>query len=196
MYMYGLAALTVLLGLGITLRGAQGLRGPRRADAAATLIGGVLALALGTGIGFLARSTVASDQQRARNEAAALAATPAPEPQLAPVSSGEVEPPSSGSAALTARYEVQNLAAVAGRDATDPEITGLYARLAPLCPPEAASPADVVVNLQERVRQQTGRVFPVTDVMQGLISAQEGAAASAMTCSETAGLLATVMSGR
>lgn len=195
--MYILAALTVLLGIGIMVQGARRLRGPRRGDAVATLIGGVLALTLGVGIGLIARSTVESDQLRARNEAAIAAAAPEPEPQLAPVSAGDADPPARTPPDLTARYEIQNLATIAGRDATDPEITELYTRLAPLCPPENASPADIVVNLRELVRKETRRDLPVTDVMQGLINAQEGpTASSAMKCTETAGLLATVMIGR
>ncbi|OLV20175.1 hypothetical protein [Deinococcus marmoris] len=96
-------------------------------------------------------------------------------------------------AAPPARTDIQNLAIVAGVSENDPELTRQYARLQTLCPPANVSVADLVVNLQQMVRRESGRDMPLPDVMRQLATAQEGGAKAGMTCTETGGMLAELL---
>lgn len=193
--MYVLSVVTVLLGLGIIVAGARGLRGSGpRSNAVATLLGGVIVTLLGAGIAGLAGSDASAERQRAANERALAPAEPAPEPTpLAPTEQGEVEPVPAPAASASGAADLANLAVIAGRSPSDPELAGLYARLTALCPPEAPTVGDMVVNLQGIVRRESGREMDLLEVMRQLATAQEGGAEVGMKCSETGGALATLL---
>jgi hypothetical protein len=122
-------------------------------------------------------------------EPAPQATAPAPEPE--PVTPLPAEPTST----QETRTGAQNLAIIAGRSPDDTEITEQYARLEASCPAEATSPADVVVNLQTLVREKSGRELEITDIMEELLIAQSEGDGLGLKCTETAGLLATLMIG-
>lgn len=122
-------------------------------------------------------------------EPAPQATAPAPEPE--PVAL----PPAEPTTTQETRTGAQNLAIIAGRSPDDTEIAEQYARLEALCPTEAPSPADIVVNLQTLVREESGRELEITDIMEELLIAQSEGAGLGMKCTETAGLLATLMIG-
>lgn len=75
----------------------------------------------------------------------------------------------------------------------DPWIAEKTARLDELCPDETPSTADLVVNLQKLVKDQSGRELTIENVLEEFITAQEGGAAMNMSCVETGGMLATLM---
>ncbi|MFD1732670.1 hypothetical protein ACFSC4_31570 [Deinococcus malanensis] len=92
------------------------------------------------------------------------------------------------------RYtDVQNLAIAAGRDPNDPEIAEKYARLDALCPDESPSTADLVVNLQQLVKEESGRELEIMTVLDEFITGQEGVAEVGMTCVETGNALASLL---
>lgn len=117
----------------------------------------------------------------------ATAPTPEPEPVALP--------PAEPTTTQETRTGAQNLAIIAGRSPDDTEIAEQYARLEASCPAEATSPADIVVNLQTLVREESGRELEITDIMEELLTAQSEGAGLGMKCTETAGLLATLMIG-
>lgn len=122
-------------------------------------------------------------------EPAPQATAPTPEPE--PVAL----PPAEPTTTQETRTGAQNLAIIAGRSPDDTEIAEQYARLEASCPAEATSPADIVVNLQTLVREESGRELEITDIMEELLTAQSEGAGLGMKCTETAGLLATLMIG-
>lgn len=126
---------------------------------------------------------------------------PAPQPQetapqaTAPAPEPVALPPAEPTTTQETRTGAQNLAIIAGRSPDDTEVAEQYARLEASCPAEATSPADIVVNLQTLVREESGRELEITDIMEELLIAQSEGAGLGMKCTETAGALATLMIG-
>lgn len=156
------------------------------------------------------RALIERQQQRRAEVAAAQAAldeppapepveeatpepTPEPEPVVAAPEPEPVVTPEPEPEVTTDRSDLQNLAIIAGRSETDPELVAQYARLEALCPPEGPSVGDMAVNLQQLVKSESGRDMDLVDVMRQLATAQEGGAEMGMKCSETGGMLATLL---
>lgn len=126
-------------------------------------------------------------------EPAPQATAPAPEPTPEP--EPVAPPPAEPTTTQETRTGAQNLAIIAGRSPDDTEVAEQYARLEASCPAEATSPADIVVNLQTLVREKSGRELEITDIMEEMLTAQSEGAGLGLKCTETAGLLATLMIG-
>lgn len=199
--MYFLAALMLLMAIGVLVSTVRKPRtepvGNRVAGFGVALIMGVL----GVGIAFAANASVQAERQAAENERIVNESTARVEAQSAansptvttPSESTPVEPAPVEPAPTTTGYtDVQNLAIAADRDPNDSEIAEKYARLDALCPDETPSTADLVVNLRNIVRDNSGRELDLVNVLDQLITAQEGAPAG-MSCAETGGALAILM---
>ena len=207
MYMYFVAAFTIILGVGILVFHLLKSRAIPMGNWLAGIIGGLLLTFGGIGIGFLAESAVQAERaqiendrlaseasERARAEIAAEAAqTPAPTLEIAdsePVSEPEPTPePVVASTTATPEADIANIAAIDGISADDPALTSAYSRLQELCPPENASIGDMAATMQRLVRERGGRSMSLVEIMRQLAIAQEGGQSAGMKCSETGGML-------
>ncbi|MVN88599.1 hypothetical protein GO986_17830 [Deinococcus sp. HMF7620] len=193
MYLYGLAALAVLLGVVIVaVQTRNGRATPEQRVLG--LVGGILVALLGTGLSLVAQKAVTSEQAQAERQAArdhdAAVAESSSFFGTSPTPTASA--PAAPSPAST-RTDAQNLAIVAGRDPNDSEIAQKLARLDAACPDENASAGDMVVSVRRIVREQSGRDLDIVNVLDQFITAQEGGAQAGMKCSETGGMLAELM---
>ncbi|WP_339098258.1 hypothetical protein WDJ50_18495 (plasmid) [Deinococcus sp. VB142] len=206
MYMYFLAALAFALALVVVVSTVRKGRTQSLSDRVGGFGLAVLLALLGAGVTFVANGAVRAAQQEAENERIRQEASvpapqidmnaPAPEPEPeVPISEPEPTPQVTEAApapASTGYTDAQNLAIAADRDPNDPEIAQKYARLDALCPDETPTTADLVVNLRNIVRNNSGRELDLVNVLDQLIIAQEGAPAG-MSCKETGAALSILM---
>lgn len=92
------------------------------------------------------------------------------------------------------RTPAQNLSLIADRNLNDPEVASKFVYLDSLCPEDGAKVGDIVVNLQQLVKSQSGRTLDIVYVMDQLATAQEGGVqAGNMRCVDTAALLSVLL---